>query len=110
MCVVHGYERLIAGLHVGSCWRLTSRLISAAANRRGSSAVLGVSTGTVAGLPSSSTAIMVKKQLLTWRTTLSLMSSAMTLMPISIEELPVWFTEARKVTSSPTLIGWRNIT
>jgi hypothetical protein len=38
------------------------------------------------------------------------MSSATTLMPISIDEVPVWFTEARKVTSSPTAMGWRNIT
>ena len=62
------------------------------------------------GRPSSFTATMVKKQLLAWRTLRLRMSSATTLMPISIDEVPVWFTDARKVTSSPTAIGWRNIT
>ena len=45
---------------------------------------------------------MVKKQLWAWRTTWVRMFSATTLMPISIDEVPVKFTEARKVTSSPT--------
>ena len=53
---------------------------------------------------------MVKKQLLAWRTLCLRMSSATTLMPISIDDVPVWFTEARTVTSSPTLMAWRNIT
>jgi hypothetical protein len=30
-------------------------------------------------------------------------------MPTSIDEVLVWLTLARKVTSSPTLTGWRNI-
>ena len=53
---------------------------------------------------------MVKKQLFTWRTTWLRISSAITLMPISMDDLPVWFTLARKVTSSPTWMGCRNIT
>ncbi|EWS57372.1 hypothetical protein Y695_04840 [Hydrogenophaga sp. T4] len=70
----------------------------------------GRSGATVVGLPLSSTATMVKKQLLTWRLSWVRMFSAITLMPTSMEEVPVWLTEARKVTSSPTWIGWRNIT
>ena len=46
-------------------------------------------TGTGVGLPSSSTATIVKKQLLAWRTTWVRMFSAITLMPISIDEVPV---------------------
>jgi hypothetical protein len=38
------------------------------------------------------------------------MFSASTLMPTSMEEVPTWLTEARKVTSSPTWIGCRNTT
>jgi hypothetical protein len=64
-----------------------------------------VNGGAVTGLPSSSTATMVKKQLLTWRTTLARMSSAITLIPTSIDEVPVWLIEARKVTSSPTCMA-----
>ena len=50
---------------------------------------MGSSGATAAGLPSSPTATMVKKQLLAWRTTCSRMFSVMTLMPISIELRPV---------------------
>ena len=32
------------------------------------------------------------------------------LEPRTPDELPVWLTEARKVTSSPTWIGWRKVT
>ncbi|MCY1552338.1 hypothetical protein D9M68_887300 [compost metagenome] len=53
---------------------------------------------------------MVKKQLLAWRTTWLRMCSVTTLMPISMDEVPVWFTDAMKVTSSPTWMGWRNMT
>ena len=70
----------------------------------------GRSGGTGTGLRSSSTATIVKKQLLTWRVACVRMSSAITLMPTSIEVVPVWLTAARKVTSSPTCTGWRNIT
>ena len=70
----------------------------------------GRSCGTGTGLRSSSTATIVKKQLLTCRVSCVRMFCATTLMPISIDEVPVWFTEARKVTSSPTCTGWRNIT
>jgi hypothetical protein len=52
----------------------------------------------------------VKKQLLTWRFCWLRMFSATTLMPTSIDEVPVWLTLARKVTSSPTWMGWRNMT
>ena len=45
--------------------------------------------GTCTGLRASSTATMVKKQLLTCRTTCERISSATTLMPTSIDELPV---------------------
>lgn len=62
------------------------------------------------GLPSSSTATIVKKQLLACRTTWVRMFSAITFTPISMEELPVKLTEARKVTSSPTWMGWRKVT
>jgi hypothetical protein len=71
---------------------------------------LGLQRGHGAGFLSSSTATMVKKQLFTWRTTWLRISSAITLMPISMDDLPVWFTLARKVTSSPTWMGCRNIT
>jgi hypothetical protein len=47
---------------------------------------------------------------LTWRTTWVWMSSAMTWMPTSIDKVPVWLMLARKDTSSPTWMGWRNIT
>ncbi|EWS53389.1 hypothetical protein X551_03826 [Methylibium sp. T29] len=70
----------------------------------------GCSGGTAVGLPASSTATIVKKQLLAWRTTCVRMFSATTLMPISIDELPVRLTDARKVTSSPTWIASRNTT
>ena len=83
---------------------------SAPAWRRRSSGVKGRSAGTATGLPPSSTATMVKKQLLTWRLSWVRMFSAITLMPTSIDEVPVWLTEAKKVTSSPTWIGWRNTT
>jgi hypothetical protein len=49
----------------------------------------GVNAGTATGLRFSSTATMVKKQLFTWRTTCERISSATTLMPTSIDELPV---------------------
>ena len=61
----------------------------AASQRRRSSGVEGESGGTAVGLRSSSTATMVKKQLLTWRTTWVRMSSATTFTPISIDEVPV---------------------
>ena len=47
------------------------------------------SGGTFTGLRASSTATIVKKQLFTCRTTCERMSSATTLMPISMEEEPV---------------------
>jgi hypothetical protein len=57
--------------------------------RRLSSLFCGCSGGTAAGLRWSSTATMVKKQLLVWRTERSRMFSVTTLMPTSIEVLPV---------------------
>ncbi len=77
-----------------SSWRCSIsrrnwRRMPAAAWRRRSSDDCGSNTGTGVGLPSSSTATIVKKQLLAWRTVCLRMSSATTLMPISIDEVPV---------------------
>jgi len=47
---------------------------------------------------------------LTWRTVWERMSSATTLMPTSIDGDLVWFTDARKLTGSPTCTGGRNTT
>jgi len=43
-----------------------------------------------------------EKQLFTWRLAWVWMFSAITLMPTSMEDVPVWLTDAMKVTSSPT--------
>ena len=45
-----------------------------------------------------------------WRTVPVRMFSASTRMPTSIEVRPAWLTAARKVTSSPTLIGSLKVT
>jgi len=54
------------------------------------------------GFLSSSTAIMVKKQLFTCLTSRVMMFSAKTLTPTSMEVFPVKFTEDKKVINSPT--------
>ena len=54
-----------------------------------SSRLRGSSGGTAVGAPWSSTATIVKKQLLAWRTSFLRMSSVTTLIPISMEVRPV---------------------
>ena len=96
------YEDRPMALKRCSCSMRISLRTTAAAWRLRSSGEKGRNAGTGTGLRSSSTATMVKKQLLTWRATWVRMSSATTLMPTSIDDVPVRLTAAISVTSSPT--------
>jgi hypothetical protein len=90
-------------------WR-SAFLSSAAAYRRFSVVLAGLSLRTAMGFRLSSTATIVKKQLLTCLTACVRISCARTLTPTSMELVPVWLTLARNETSSPTKIGLRKVT